>query len=289
MLYLIKGLRLALGCLLLNLGLKNSADAALTATSLAIIGYDDGMDSFSTLALEDILAGEEIYFTNNGWSSSRGMFNGADPSQGAGSESLIKLTVNQTISRGTVISSNATHTAWAWTKSGLIPGQVGGMGEFSDLMLDFESDQIYAFQAFASNPLLNPTHFLYALHFGSVDYPGFSDAEDLLTGDIPPGLSLAAKTAFAHTDFAFHGDADGNNSAWSLNMNALEVQQLQSSGGNAQQWRNAISNSSNWGAGSVGTGFFQVTPEPSRALLLLAGLAVLIGQRRRNIIYHLNP
>ncbi|MDB6005431.1 MAG: hypothetical protein JWR15_2418 [Prosthecobacter sp.] len=43
--------------------------AAVTATSLAIVGYDDYRDSFSVMALDNLAAGEVIYFTNNGWSS----------------------------------------------------------------------------------------------------------------------------------------------------------------------------------------------------------------------------
>ncbi len=71
-------------------------EAAVTASSLAIVGYDDFHDTFSMLALSPLSAGETIYFTNNGWSSTQGKFNGADASQGAGNESLIKLTLTQT-------------------------------------------------------------------------------------------------------------------------------------------------------------------------------------------------
>ena len=252
--------------------------AAVTATDLAVIGYDDYRDTISVMALNPMAAGEVIYFTNNGWSSSQGMFNGADPSQGAGNESLIKLTLNQSITAGSVITSNVASSAWTWTNSGLIPGQVQGAGVFSDLAFNYESDQIYAFQGLASNPLLNPTHFIYAMHFGSADYPGFSDAQDQLTGDIPPGLSEAAKTAFAQTNFSFHGDADGNHSAWGLNMNAPAIQQLQANGGSNSQWLNAIANSNNWGPVLIQA---DAAPEPAKMALLLVGLAACFSKRRR--------
>jgi len=167
--------------------------AVVNASDLAIVSYDDYRDTFSVLSLNPMAAGEVIYFTNNGWSSSQGMFNGADPSQGAGNESLTELTLNQSITAGTVISSNATSSAWTWTNTGVIPGQVNGAAVFSDLALNYQSDQIYAFQALPNNPLLNPTHFIYALNFGNANNPGFSDAQDQFTGDIPPGLSLADK------------------------------------------------------------------------------------------------
>ena len=259
------------------------SEAAVTASSLAIVGYDDYRDSFSVMALDNLAAGEVIYFTNNGWSSSQGRFNGADDAQGAGNESLIKLTLNQTIAKGSVIVSNANDGAWTWTKSGLVPGQIDGEAVFSDLALDFESDQIYAFQGSLDNPLLNPTNFLYALHFGSPDYPGFSDSEDSLTGDIPPGLSLLDKTAFAHTNLSFHGDADGHHSSWGLDMNSPEVQQLLTSGGTNTQWLNAIANSDNWGAVAPppDESFLDAAPEPTKAMLLLLGLCAVGSKRRR--------
>ncbi len=258
--------------------LLGTLGAAVTASDLAVIGYDDYRDTFSVMALNPMAAGEVIYFTNNGWSSSQGMFNGADPSQGAGNESLIKLTLNQSITAGSVITSNATSSAWTWTNSGLIPGQVIGAGVFSDLAFNYESDQIYAFQGLADNPLLNPTHFIYAMHFGSANYPGFSDAQDQLTGDIPPGLSEADKTAFAQTNFSFHGDANGNHSAWGLNMNASAIQQLQATGGSSSQWLDAIANSNNWGPVSVQA---DAAPEPTKMALLFVGLAACFAHRRR--------
>ncbi len=256
-------------------------EAAVTASSLAIVGYDDDQDSFSLLALDHLGAGEEIYFTNNGWSGSQGKFNGADVTQGAGNESVIKLTLNQSIAKGSVISTKITGGAWEWTKAGLIPGQVGGFAEFSDLAIDYESDQIYAFQALSGNPLLNPTNFIYALHFGSTENPDFSDSVDALTGDVPPGLSITGKTAFAHTTLSFHGDADGNHSAWGLNMSSPAIQSLLLSG-TKTQWLNAIANSSNWGEGEP-TSVFNLAPapEPNRLFLAGLGLASLIMRRSR--------
>lgn len=258
-----------------------TSHAVVSAGGLAVIGYDDHLDTFTVMALETVDADEVIYFTNNGWSSSQGQFNGADPSQGAGNESLIKLTITASMTKGTVFTSAADGSSWAWTKTGLIPGQEDGFGEFSDLAIDFESDQIYAFQASSANPLGNPTNFIHAIHFGSVDYPGFSDAEDTLTGDVPPGLSTLAHTAFAHTNFSFHGDADGNHSAWGLNLSSPEVQNLQTNGGHKEDWLAAISNSANWASLQPSTSSLLVMPEPSRALLVWGGLAALVGVRRR--------
>jgi len=253
-------------------------EAAVTATDLAIVGYDDYRDTISVMALNTLAAGEVIYFTNNGWSSSQNMFNGADPSQGAGNESLLKLTLNQSITTFSIITSNATNSAWTWTNSGLIPGQVDGAAVFSDLALDYESDQIYAFQASPDNPLLNPTHSIYALNFGSPDNPTFTDSQDSLTGDIPPGLSEADKTAFAQTNLSFHGDADGNHSGWALNMNSPSIQQLLTNGGTNAQWLNAIANSDNWGPVPIAV---DAAPEPTKGMLLLIGLTLSVLRRQR--------
>lgn len=256
--------------------------AAVTATDLAIVGYDDYSDTFSVMALGTLAAGEVIYFTNNGWNSSLGRFNGADPSQGAGNESLIKLTLNQSIAQGSIISSNASSSAWDWTNSGLIPGQVNGKAEFSDLAFNYQSDQIYAFQGLADNPLLNPTSFIYALQMGSADYPGFSDAVDELTGNIPPGLSEAAKTAFAQTNFSLHGDANGNHSGWALNMNSPDIYQLLTQGGTKEQWLDAISDSANWGP-DLSAKTATTAPEPAKSVFLLLGLICCLSRREQRV------
>lgn len=267
--------------------LKNQAQAAVTATGLAIIGYDDFADSFTTLALEDIQAGEVIYFTNNGWNSAYNQFNGASIDQPAGSESLIKLTVSQTIHRGTIISSSTSGSAWQWTNTGLIPTMGEGSATFSDLALDNESDQIYAFQSSSLDPLVAPSNFLYALHFGSVDYLAFSDDEDSRAGNIPPGLSILNKNAFAVANPSFHGDAEGHHSAWGLNINDSDVQNLITNGGTSSDWRNVIANSDNWGAVQPTAGSLFAVPEPNRAVLLLLGLSALVLRRRaaNNSIY----
>jgi hypothetical protein len=265
-----------------------SARCAVSAGGLAIVGYDDGADTFTSVALESIAAGEVIYFTNNGWSTSLGKFNGSSPDQGAGNESLIKLTATGTIAKGTVLSSSANGSSWAWTKTGLVPGQsVFGTGEFSDLALDYEADQIYIFQAADSDPLSHPTNFIYALHNGSADYPDFVDAQDQLTGNIPPGLSKLDHTAFAQTDFSFHGDADGNNSAWGINLSSPTISALQANGGHKADWLAAIGNAQSWSGGQTpvsgpsGVAMFTVMPEPSRPLLIGVGVWFMALRRRR--------
>ncbi len=259
--------------------------SAVTAGGMAVIGYDDAADSISLVALETIAAGEVIYLTNNGWSSSQGKFNGAAPSQGAGNESLLKMTVTADIAIGTVISTSIAGTGWTWETSAIIPGQVGGSAMFSGLDLEWAGDQIYLFQASESNPLLNPTNFIYALHISSPTYPGFSDADDVYNGDIPPGLSLAAGTAVAQANLYMRGDADGNNSSWGINLSSAAFADLQNNSGSKAEWLAAIASSANWtnAAPSVSPGGFLAVhaPEPSRILLVLCGLLGMMMRRRR--------
>ncbi len=269
--------------------LTYQTQGAVSAGGMAIVGFDDGSGSFTVAALENIAVGETVYFTNNGWSTSQGQFNGADPTQGAGNESLIKLTATAAIAKGTMISSTTNGSSWSWTNTGLIPGQ--DYNYFSDLTLGNESDQIYIFQASDSNPLLNPTNFIYALHNGSADYPDFSDLDPTLTGEIAPGLSVLAHTAFAQTNFTFHGTGDVTSNGdpmpapFGLNMEAPAIAFLQAHGGHKEDWLAAIGNSSNWGAGQPSMNLL-VMPEPGRAFLIVGGGLGLAFRRRRPLVKH---
>lgn len=266
--------------LALFVGQGNSL-AVVSAGGVAIIGYNDFNGSITVVALQALSAGEDIYFTNNGWSSSSGAFNGAADDQGAGNESLIKLSTTGVVPKGTVISSTITGSNFVWASSGVIPGTTNGTAEFSNLILDPQSDQIYAFQAQANNPLLNPSNFIYALHFGDVDNPVFADASDTLSGDVPPGLSETAHTAFAQTNLGFHGDGDGNHSSWGLNMSSPQISSLQLDTGHKEDWLAAIANSSNWSEGQPSIAKLSVAPEPTRTLLLAMGAAGLLLRRSR--------
>jgi len=125
------------------------------------------------------------------------------------------------------------------------------------------------------------------LHNCSADYPDFVDAQDQLTGNIPPGLSKLDHTAFAQTNFSFHGDADGNNSAWGINLSSPEIALLQANGGHKADWLAAISSDSSWSSiqptsgGQLATSTFTVMPEPSRPLLLGVGLWFMALRRRK--------
>jgi hypothetical protein len=274
-------LRAVTASLALGFAFTVQSPAAVALGGLAVVGYDDYEDNFTIVALQDIAPGEIVYFTNNGWDATANAFNGAAANQGAGLESLLKLSFTGTVAAGTLMASTSNSSGWEWTSSGVIPGQIGGLAEFGALSIDYESDQIYAFQAAELNPLMNPTNFIYAMHISSTAHPTFADAVDTQSGAALPGLSLAAGTA-SLAGISQHGDADGNHSSWGINLNSPLVAAIQTSGNTAETWRSVIANPVAWtGAQPIPTTQLNITPEPGRALMMLGGLVVAMLRRRR--------
>lgn len=169
----------------------NDAAAPLYAGDVAIIGRRKSDETFALMALTNLVAGQTVYFTDNGWASTN--YRGSVSTSGdmAGNEDLLKLTINQTVSRGTIIRTTDTgDSRWSWVSSGPIPGP--GSGSFSTLLLpDSNAEQIYAFVGDTANPLANFSTHLFVLD----DSNGFEPATTANNGDIPPGLSSNAGTA----------------------------------------------------------------------------------------------
>ncbi|MBI2823903.1 MAG: PEP-CTERM sorting domain-containing protein [Planctomycetia bacterium] len=248
-----------------------SARAALLAGDVAVIGWiDNGTpDSFSFVTLAPVSAGEVIYFTDNGWISSgtpgfRGAIGNAD---GDGNETLTKWTANNPIAAGTIIRTTDVSADFAWTTSGAVPG--GTSGAFAPLSIGDPGEQIYALQGPASLPLQNVTTQLFVLD----DTSGFEDATSSSTGNIPPGLSIAAHTAVTL--------AAGFDTPRSISFKTSTL-----ASGTKSDWLTAIANSANWtsGTGVLPSGSIAVVPEPSTlamVILGLAGLCLLKLRKRR--------
>ncbi len=237
-----------------------SAHAALNAGDIAIVGrINNGTpDAFSFIALSNIAAGETVYFTDNGWTGSA--FRGASATDGDGNENLTKWTAASAVTAGTIISS----TSAAFTTSGSIAGTTSG--SYASLALGQGGDQIYAFQAAASNPLFNPTTQLYMFD----DTNGFENATSSSQGNIPTNL-VGGVTAVSFNQAVGGG--------FSVKSSALS--------GSAQtkdQWLSTFANTDNWQAGtSLPTGSVLVTavPEPKNYAMLLAGLGLMGAIARR--------
>ncbi len=284
--------------------------AAITAGGLAVVGFTDdnsgagGTDDFVLVATTFLAAGEVIYFTNTGWSSSGGSssFYGVSSGNESGSQQLMRLTLNSAIAPGTLISTADTaNSAFTWKSSGSITGG-GGSAHYAklDLLIDDDvpffnplGDQIYIFQSTSStNPMgvsASQLSFIYLMDNGEPSpLDGFEQPTGPYTGanypsvsDAGQGLSLLNYTAVelrnANNPSGFHGGSFG------LNMAAPEIQALQDSGGTAEDWLAAIANPDNWTQGSLPSVPLNIlgVPEPSRVVLLMGAFGVVILRRRR--------
>ena len=253
------------GLALASAGFVSTANAALTAGDIAIVGrINNGTpDTFSFVTLAPVAAGENVYFTDNGWTGTA--FRSGSVTDGDGNEGLIKFTAAANVPAGSFFSSIDTGTAFTIDKSSAVPG--GTAGSFADLALSTGGDQIYAFQGPDSLPLQNPSQQLYVFD----DTNGFEDSTSSTTGSIPPGLT-AGSTAVSF-DQALAGTYRFDPSLTGL------------ASGTKAQYLAAIANPANWVttgelATSSTTPLTVVVPEPATLSLLgLGGLALL--RRRR--------
>lgn len=241
----------------------NDTAEPLYAGDVAIIGRRKTDDTFALMALTNLVAGQTIYFTDNGWASTnyRGSTSSGDM---AGNEDLIKLTINQAVSRGTIIRTTDTgDSRWTWVATGSIPGP--GSGSFSTLALpDSSAEQIYAFAGDAVNPLANFSTHLFVLD----DSHGFEPATSANNGDIPPGLSSNAGTAVS---FAYSAT-----DLMALDMNKV----LATSFVNKADALAFIANAANWTSSGVlpsGVATFGLTCEGGRRPLLVSTHAISVN------------
>ncbi len=211
-------------------------------------------DSFTFIPLRNMIAGEVLYFTDNGWTGSQ--FRGASSADGDGNENLIKFTANATIGAGTLINSTASNANWAWTTSGLVGGGTTA-GSFLTLALATGGDQIYAFSSASGNPLLNPG----TIHFVLDDTNAFENATDSSTGNKPSG------TAGISLNFAVAGGIRLKNDGLSRT---------------SAEWITYATTVGNWQADTNinNTGNLSVVPEPTTGLLLCFGTLACAAFRR---------
>lgn len=251
----IKLMKLTVLLLLLHTAVTN---AAILKGDIAIIGRTNNStpDVFTFVTLTSISAGEVIYFSDNGITSGTS-FRGATLTDGDGNENLLKWESTGTVAAGTIISTNATSANFSFTKTGLVPGAT--TGSFADLNLSQSGDQITAFQASTTLPLMNATTFLHLFD----DTNAFESAASAATGQLPTGLSSS--------------DAVLLNSAVAGTI-AFNTSILSS--GTKIEWLSAINNASNWTATSLPSGNISVVPETGTTLLGALGALLLLRRRR---------
>jgi len=215
------------------------------AGDVAIIGRINNAttDSFAFVALKDIQPGEQIYFTDNGWTGTG--YRGVTPTDFDGNENFAKFQANNTIPAGTIIQSGMTSANYIWA-IGVMPGATGNGEAFRDsLDLSTSGDQIYAFNA--SN-LINPGQNVLTQLFVLDDTNGFENATSSNEGNIASGLT-GGSTALTFNPSTLAG-------LMSFNTGSLV-------GGTKAQWLAAIATASNWssaGSGVLPTGSISITP-----------------------------
>lgn len=283
---------------LVALGCGIEAEAAVTAGGIAIVGYTDNLseDTFSIVALEAISPGTTIYFTDNGWNTTDAQFRGATSLDGNGNETLVKLSFTSSVAAGTIMKCGVNGVSFTWDTSSTITGTSDFYSHLA-LAQSGAGDQIYAFEADNDPPLFNPSNPIFLLDLGDQSNGGgFEDATSSNTGNVPTGLGPGspAFTAVELPDPAGGDDAgDFHNGSFALNMTAPDVFNLNLTGGTKAQWLAVIADTGNWYQYD-GTGMFDPSaedslftfnvlgvPEPSRAILLMSGIALSILRRRR--------
>ena len=226
------------------LALSASAPAQINLGpgDVAIIGWvDNGSpeDALAIVFLDDIPAGTEIAFTDNGWDGAAGTFrntNGAH--DGDGNEQLLLFTATSALARGTIVRTQDATPDFAWTMIGPISGTGVTAGSYSIPNLAQGGDQVCAFQHSSGDNVLNtPTQ----AHLFVLDDTGaFENATSTATGAVPPGLSVAAHTAVT---FSQSGSGQG--------FMAFDTSSIQN--GSKAEWLAAIADGANWIFGSSGT------------------------------------
>ena len=241
---------------------------ALQPGDIAIVGWKDNgsPDEFAFVTLAPLAAGQNVYFTDNGYAypTALGGFRGASATDGNGAEGLLKFTAVQNIAAGLIIRSTDTGSAFVWTSSGSVPGT--SSGTFGALSLAAAGDQIYAFTGTDHNPLFNPEAFLFVLD----DTGGFENSDDTQTGDLPPGITLGRD-----------GVSFDQNGA-SQNVMSFKTESLFA--GSKDEWLLAIANEGNWTFGSADglpSGNLVVVAEPQTWMLAIVGGITALAMRPR--------
>ncbi len=214
------------------LGMGAQGQVTLTAGDIAIIGWNDNvapLDTFVLLALADIPNGSIVYMTDTGYTGSGyNMVSGTDAN---GNEGMVKLTFTAPVAAGTIITAYTNTASWTWTTSGAI----GGGGNFGDQFnFNGTGDQLTLVQSTnPSSPLLTGTQAIFIFD----DTNAFENATSAQTGNVPPGLSIAANTAVTLP-------LSSGGLIW--------FQTATLAAGTKAQWLAAINNVNNWDDGIPG-------------------------------------
>ena len=267
--------------------LSGSADAVLMTGDIVIIGLqsDDPNDSFSWVPLVDVAAGEVVYFSDAGFNSGTGFFQGQIPSASTDEWLLRYIAPAGGITAGTVQTvvdgSSPANYSGPGTTSQFGARSLGGTIDFSLTPL---GDELIAFQSTddPSTAGFGQSNFtpLFQVDTGSFTRPLFtfdggarSHTTDVHTG-LTEGVNAVGLRDVANNDEFDNirytgpssGDRDALLAALADSANWEGTNDAQSS-----SWTNFL------GAGNN----FTVTPVPEPTMFAFLGAAMLLTTGRR--------
>lgn len=257
----------------------STAHAAVSSTDLAILGFHGDLDdAFSWIALNDIAAGETLYFTDSSYSS--GSFNNT--------ETLIQLIIPMGgITAGTISTVNfgSIPTAVGSSNSTGYTALLGTAYSGNPLSTPFSTggDSLLIFQ---DNDVSNSAGItaLWAVNGASTNW-GTGGSTSTTVTDLYPGLTNGVNAVAA-------GAGAGSSDEWD-NVRFTYTDNGGVFVGTAEEFRALVADAMNWegandatggnGANWLTGGYNSITivPEPSSSALLALGGVVGLLRRRR--------
>ncbi len=202
-----------------------------------MIGWTDNTtpDQFVFAALAPIPSGTVVYFTDNGWDDVTLVYRGASATNQEGNEDICKLTFNNAVAAGTLVTAYVDSADWTWDTTSIINAGFPA-NLFRQLALAQAGDQIYAFLASdPTNPMLSVTQNLFVID----DTGAFETATTSNSGAVAPGLTAGIDA------ITFTKNTTGEN-FMGFNTAVLTC-------ATKAQWLAAIALEANWAFGSAGT------------------------------------
>ncbi len=221
------------------------AATVLNPGDIAIVGYITNPDSFSFVPLVDLSAGTEIYFTDKGWTGS----------SFTTTEGVVKFTVDNNITAGTVINSTEQSSDFTWENSFSGSFDLSGSG-----------DQITVLQSSNSTNSTDPLSSDFTVIYQVDNTDTFEDATDSNTGNVVTGLSKAENTAVLLNNTAKYAafNFDNTNAPGDIAIGS----------GTKEELLAAINNPENWTFSQV---IEDGTTLPSGSIEVISNAAPIIG------------
>ncbi|RYD85140.1 MAG: hypothetical protein EOP84_03445 [Verrucomicrobiaceae bacterium] len=264
--------RLAAACLLTISAGASQAATSLSIGDITILGYSsDGTDQFAFVAWKTLDANTSISFTDRGWRNSVGKFT-QNPSEEPGSglspaDGNATWTSGVQITAGTVIIGTL---ATSGTKT--ISWNIGtSTGDFGSTGMSSVGESIFAYTGAPATPTL-----IFGLYYSPTSWTTTDPGQYSTTGsNLPTALnvpngSIWVGTSTAHENGYFSGGFKNQEELLDYRARVLDK----------ANWTVSNDDATNNLSTQFGASQFETIPEPSVALLGLAGLLPFLRRRR---------